>query len=44
VDILVNNAGVKHLRPAVEVSDDWAYVVDMNLRGFSSVARSLANG
>jgi gluconate 5-dehydrogenase len=45
VDILVNNAGVQHLRPAAEVSgNDWAYVVDTNLRGFSSVARSLANG
>lgn len=43
VDILVNNAGVSVARPALEQSDeDWAHVMETNLRGPWWVAQAMA--
>jgi NAD(P)-dependent dehydrogenase (short-subunit alcohol dehydrogenase family) len=43
IDVLVNNAGCNVRKPAVEVTwDDWALVVDTNLRGTFFVAQAVA--
>lgn len=43
VDVLVNNAGVEHQEPALSVSlEDWAAVIDTNLRGTFVCSQSFA--
>jgi NAD(P)-dependent dehydrogenase (short-subunit alcohol dehydrogenase family) len=43
VDVLVNNAGVAHQEPAVSTSlEDWATVIDTNLRGPFICSQSFA--
>jgi len=44
-DILVNNAGISGTAPAMDhEADDWARVVDTNLKGVFFVAQAVARG